>query len=857
MHIGTVLLQPQRITRANVTDPSLNLVEDVLSLVMRVAVDKALGGHILETMGASFDATAAQMVKKVEANFDAAQQKLRGQLNALIEFLPGFVSPLAEVDDPAELLETVAELLTLFADSLKDLSVDDLRKPIKGVLDVFQKDLGINSAFIEGQVWGLIDDIIARLQKMPAEANQMLRVNRLGVISTLRRIKRHLKGKFAFPEISADDLAISLIAYLRRAGIDEVAAKVACVGKGAGEVGKAGAAITSLVPYTGFAENTLGAAESSSVIKEKYLWYASWLSHYDSEIYLDPEQEKIFKVDGELIDRRTDWKMLDPFVQHLDPHYTFNLISEDTMEMLAYVTAMFAEGADFIMNLTSIKRADEASPISNALLAFAYTVVKGAVAAPFSFLLLNHWGVATNNFWGKRLANIPVILATVLSSLQGLHTNAAGGKAFVFWIMQLLGDVKKAFTCDAIPEAARDAILSGLTLMNYKGEGSPPIVGEDLRPLNRNEVNGIVGPVTTVFNILLTKVVPREKYAFPFQGPGSHAAEMWVLYNLVAGTGFGLLGGFVGVLIAQIFSRSIDWGLMGKTMLTLTAKSLGFFWINLFSFKENDTDDGKYNPRGPAFAGYPSSKGSPYRLPWAGDSSYMCVQGNQGFWSHNNFGSTPQVYAFDFALDQGDEVLAARPGTVVDYFDWVPDDTNETTPASGPTPTAADPRPAGGLTIYPQTLSRNWNFILIRHDCDDNGVSRPPNDDYDLDEGSTAESKNVITTYGVYGHGRDGSVRKVFGDRSVAAQDIIGTKVKQGQVIMLAGSTGVSAHNHLHIHIVPGPASDVAPPIRLDADPNDNTIPAVIQRTIPFVFDDVDGPPLSLTYYTSKNSRVP
>jgi hypothetical protein len=137
------------------------------------------------------------------------------------------------------------------------------------------------------------------------------------------------------------------------------------------------------------------------------------------------------------------------------------------------------------------------------------------------------------------------------------------------------------------------------------------------------------------------------------------------------------------------------------------------FWINVYIWRENDTGGGTFNPEGDEFAGYPDQDSSPYLLPWTGGDTIVCSQGNQGLFSHNNVSAgREQIYAYDFHLDQGDRVRAARAGTVVDYFDSVPNNTEDET--------AAD-----FTTVSGQTTSDSKNFIVIRHDTA-NAVPRKP-----------------------------------------------------------------------------------------------------------------------------------
>jgi hypothetical protein len=112
----------------------------------------------------------------------------------------------------------------------------------------------------------------------------------------------------------------------------------------------------------------------------------------------------------------------------------------------------------------------------------------------------------------------------------------------------------------------------------------------------------------------------------------------------------------------------------------------------------------------------------------------------------------------------------------------------------------------------------------------------------------------VRGTYGVYGHGRQNFMTTIFGT-SVLAQ-VRGRFVQQGQRIMLANSTGNSAYNHLHVHIL-----------------GRSTLTGAGAYGIPFVYRNVehtisngiwkgifypsDGRPRSMTFYTSTNVRIP
>jgi hypothetical protein len=481
--------------------------------------------------------------------------------------------------------------------------------------------------------------------------------------------------------------------------------------------------------------------------------------------------------------------------------------------------------------------------------------------------------------------------------------------------MTLLGpDLAEMLVYKYFTEAARDFTLSLLTLLNMKTDAP-----EGQKPRNHEEIDGVANAFVILFQNLQLLIFRREDYLQPFQGPlaGQQAVKLFVEWMLLIGTGFGLMGGMLGAAAGQAVARTTDKGVffLKLPFAVLQTVALFFFWM--YMHQEGNTDDGTYNPYTPTpFAGYPKPKsGSPYKLPYADTLGSVYVgQGNQGYWSHN-FLNVTQVYAYDFSMSQSDEIIAARPGTVVAFWETVPDDTNPgatnnrtalTVPvAAGPPPpptlTVANPAvlapkgqvlitdpatgtsqdvsytsivggvlqgcvwPPGGpavnygpsgagpAAIPAATVSQvapGWNFVVIRHDLDDALNPAGPISTYDVGPGGLG------LTCAVYGHGRTGSVTAAFGRQTrtglpPATPAIIGTQVKRGMPIMDAGDTGISFHNHLHMHVVPDPGSRYS---------TFGGVRAPASVTIPFVFSDSDvdddGVCRHFTFYTSSNQRV-
>jgi len=527
-------------------------------------------------------------------------------------------------------------------------------------------------------------------------------------------------------------------------------------------------------------------------------------------------------------------------------HYTFKHATPETTEHLAYHSAWASDGLETLLHLVSLERGDYASNSFNAVWNVVNLIVKLVAKRPLSDYI-THWGTGSIS-----------IVGTLLASLEGMHTRVSAFNWFAFWVFVLLvSDMGEKALYGYWLNMARNLLLSFTTLLNYEGARVETDfltgIRDRNRPQNRVVVDGVVNVFVDLSLIWLAYLVPRDEYIFPFA-----SVDLTLGYGIGAALGMGLLGGFVGTVIAESIAWAEDWEVLGYSLLKSMLWSVSRFWPYLYILREGDTDGGRYNPTGPAFSGYPDSDTSPYNLPYEAGSSILWGQCNQGMWSHHftgEAGDRPQVYAFDLAMDQDDEVLAMRPGTVVDFFDWVPNDENVRTN-----------RPAFPAGTPPQmgTLARNWNFIMIRHDRNEDGTlipvgSLPPNPNplnspHDLDQGG-----GRVVTYSVYGHGRNGSVRDIFATRlgipvaNILPNAIIGQTVLRGQPIMRAGDTGVSFHNHLHIQVMVGPATGVE--VRLDNA--GGTPPSVNNYTIPFLFREIDGVPKVLNSYLSQNTRRP
>lgn len=822
--MGAVLVRPQRVRRAQSADPATVLASELASLGTRLVMDAEQGGRVAEIAKAAAEQALRAFLQARLATAQAAVPRLSDWLLRVLRALTG-VGPELRVGTPAQGIELARTLIERVGTATQNASVERIRPYVAELLQIVQVEFGLSLPALETMVWEIVDDIIERLEALPPEPQRAARENRLDTIRMLRRIKRLIRGRFPLPLLDADRITDAIATTLRRINADAVGRKVACVSTNIGAIDDAARAVEELVPIGISQFASLGAAAAATTTSEKYCWYASWL--LGSDVVINASRSQITKGD-EVIATGVNLGLADipEFRAGTTPHYTFNAVDLEAMETMAYALYVSADALDLLLHLTSLEEGDYAS---NALNAFWFTFIgfgKVFYGRPLMSNAVETWV-------------FPPILSLLLS-FEGMHTKVNTTNWFAMWITLLLPDVGEAIIYRQVSATVRDGFLSFFTLLNYQGDFHSD-ADPDPRPLNRQHIDGVAALPAIFINMGQFAAYPREEYAQPFQS-GDHALKFFLFHDLLIGTLFTLLNRLAGCLLAMAIGRSFDPRIWAESLLWRIPVGWVTWLISLYMAVEGDTKDGTYNPGGAAFAGYPPHDTSPYTLPYPKDAVVYVGQANQGIFSHN-FMNIEQTYSYDFSMDEGDLILASRPGTVVDYFDWVADDIN---PDAAQMTAAANEATASGFLITSptsQTTSDSWNFIAIRHDCDDAGNPLPvPDATHDQGPGGTP-----VRTYAIYGHGRKDSVRELFGARGIAETAIIGSKVKRGDRIIRAGDTGISFHNHLHMMVQEGPDVATAPLDRSQySDP-----------TIPFVFKDVthligrDGVCKNLNFYKS------
>jgi hypothetical protein len=893
MSIGSVLLQPQRLERSLLISAQASLGDDFLSLASRVVFDPLGSEKVFAACESAFQGIGPRMLDNAGDGFDRAIGRLRALGQPLLDKLSAFTASPPDVEDSAAFFDFALGMVDGAVAFAEALTAEKLRAIVAELRDILVVELKLGPAFLESLLWQAVDESIAKLESLPLEGDAD--ATRRSLVALLRRIKRSVRGVLTLPALSTDQLATNLLDALRRAGLQLFIDEAKCIADAIRKLRAAGTSVNDVVAR--FGAGSVGAAQAKKPESgDRYCYYASWLASTEGRPSIGfssagdffgglgwsilnglpafPADEVWVTADGRQVIRRNvfrddevlhegtnvQWYEAPLYAGGKRPGYTFkhkglnpefmeawagwSNIAVDFLKGIAHFIDLQTEPHDFSSNLFhmfwnlingSIKMSGQPPPVS---------LLNNAIGGPQAL----RW--AWNGF---------PLLMTMLCALEGRHTKADASK-FVYYVTLLGEDAVEAITYDAVFHTIRDIFLSLFTLLNYDGATYPPDSGPDERPLNRNHLDVWVSLASLGTSKLLTLMIPRENYKYPFAEDNDAMYAWWFAGGTIAGALAGFLGAGIG---SFALAQASDGLLLGKWTGKQAFLGMLMFWPTIYGLMEGDTAGGTYNPTGEDFAGYPDHETSPYRLPYAAGTHEFCGQGNEGMWSHH--GSGEQVYAYDFGLDQAENVHAARDGTVVDYFDWVANDINpdDAEKRAAMKRTLTDPYLLiDGQTGFLESADRTEekidennsqspkaNFVMIRHDNPFGTETDEQRAAHDRGPGG-----GQVVTYAVYLHARLNGVRDVL--TAVApgndATQIIGLQIRRGQPIMLAGNTGKSTHNHLHFNIqTDGSTSPTATlPIKKSSMKGSD---------LPFVFREVthvigtDGVPQSLNHYLSEN----
>jgi hypothetical protein len=276
MSIGSVLVQPQRITRVSV-DADARLIDDVTRMIAFLVEDLASEGPLAQALFDAVDAVGPRLQQELETRLRSVVATLRIRAQQFVSSLEGFGNEFGDVgQDPARAMQLAGRLLTMISDGLGTLTYPGLRERVQFVADLLERDLGLSAEFIEAQIAAFLNDIAARIAALDDGGDEKVRRQRRFCAATFRRLARFLQANFHFPGLNVDGLTRALYDLLQQAGIDEVIRQARCA-LGEFETAVAGAsALGAAVP--GIGARSVGAAALVDLSGQPvYAWYPSWL----------------------------------------------------------------------------------------------------------------------------------------------------------------------------------------------------------------------------------------------------------------------------------------------------------------------------------------------------------------------------------------------------------------------------------------------------------------------------------------------------------------------------------------------------------------------------------------------------
>ena len=905
--LGSILIQPQMLDRMHGRGVGDEMADEIVAIAHQLSLDPAAAEAVLPAFQAAGQRFADALLARLGPRLPQALTELRGLIEPITQPIASLATGAPSGPGPtstADLLERLADSLERLAPIAGLLTDAQIRSTLQRAQRILTDTLGLSQAGFRADFLVLLGEVRAELRTHPAGASAQVKAVREAFACLLSRLERDVYPRFPTLDLDLDRLAGILIRALRDTPLPAISGQAECllgrieavlrllaeIARGAAVNTRGGlprATLPAASATTRSARSRAGSRSTGVPPRSEdgeYCWYASWLyarhrqgfqngfwtgllqnitpGYPGDEVWLTTDQ-KCLVLRRATVDDAVLHRADTPFAWHQAPqfagpasreHFSFGAISPAFHEDWTRATAILQKSAAGFWHAVAMGMGEREYACNIPLWLWNWTdaVARGAGDAPLPSLIVRSLGWGVGSSW--LFSSLLPMLTVLGGSFEGVHTKTTAGLGFLQWLTLIGGDALSAYTISGATQGVNDFFLSLFTLINQTGPDGPPPVGDDLRPANWQRADPVIGLVNLAIGFGFRALIPRDDYGLPFKNGSASFGPLYFPWMLLGAPLINAFGNMLGTFIAWAIARNHTPLQLGEKVGLGALFGTLTFIIEFYSQRDGSTDGGRYNPRiDPTdtpypdtrsdFAGYPEKAGSPYHLPYAADSAMYVGQANLGFFSHARWNSFPQIYAYDFAHDFGDEILAIRDGTVVDFFDWIPDNiqpdgTQQEAAYNASAPTMI----AGGADPW-RSRYVSWNFIVVRHDA--------RIDTQDRDQGGTP-----VSTYAVYGHGATGGVRDLW--QSLYGKtplQIIGTRVRRGKPVMRAGSTGVSFHNHLHLHVVPGP--DPA------TTPGTGPLPIVEENdlgnyTLPFVFADApgDGVLKNLRWYRSRNTRT-
>lgn len=817
MSLANVLIRPRLLDRFAADE--LRVGDVVIELAGRLAADAAQKGSAVEKIGRAADAAHQKLHQEVVPRVRQAVPKVQAWFQPIEAGVVAGFSSVGNPKDAESALQSIASLLDWLADTFDKISADAIAQHIRALVLIIEDDFGFTferfgqllQEASDAVIQELCADYLAGQRSEDAKKDFVIGSH----LAWLRRLFQE-EIPIDLAALRLRDLGDWLAIELPRTGWDDLRARLATLFRDLATVCKGFSGQFSFdVSTNKGAMSRRGDTTPRALESPEISWYATWLAEQAETLKRSVEPEDWEKALGllgvvqEYVQVADRFKPQDePFAQQV----ANDGVPFQFLEVYTWAADFLLDFLDVVFNIVDFK---EGSKVVNGIeiglkgAKGAYTALgfipegEGWVRGKQVFDAVDFTWDKTKFIWeslegegtGLKWAKI----AKYFAGFQFATPDADGREIFKTWM----------------EEGARDLVLSVLTLSNARQNTSNESVlhqaTEGTVALSRF-IGHWLGAWASSWDF--PPFGGKRHYGFP-EHDALHIVRFFGINVLFCSFGFSLMFQYPGYWLAFALSGKDNTEDFGKVVTDTFIEYLPFRLFPPFYlfWWDGDTDGGKWGTNLsreviPISKGYPPADTSPYELPFEkkADKWVECLQGHHGFWSHNAW--TGKLYAADFGMDYGEAVLAMRGGTVVDYQDH-----------------------------WPDSSYSGWNYIIIRHDDPTEAATPDPAHDF-------APDGALTITYATYGHARHFGVRHAFQTRGIRPEQIIGTAIQKGQVLMYAGDTGSDALSvQVHVHVA------------ASAETNAPSIPFVF-KNLPgegFIRKAAAGVPKTGAYYTSNN----
>ena len=713
MSIGNILIRPQLLARQN-NDADAQTMDLFFGLMMQLSQDFAAGGNSSKKIIAAIGDEQHELntlIQSLVPKLEGANATMMSWMNPYLSIIDGIKNE--DFSDPSQMGQVIDKIFELAAKIISDLKSDKIAALLNNLADIVENDLELKYATFEQLFLSFFNRIVDALEADFLGGVQTDEaINQFALARQALRLEKLLTDLLKANPLPAFNVRLLVAEFQRQLEMDGWDTSLDAI---QGQLEKAKQIISDLIPVIKMVLDLQGTRDISP--GKRYSWYASWFLDEGTTV-ADP-----FNLENE------------PFAQDMGLGSGQTLpIGTGFLEVWTQFSKIVSSIAKAIIYGLQIDKDRKVSPALTMGWQITMAILSMFSSAGESETLADFYKFINDDTFQK--------IITKVLAIGGSFEEYPGG--FWEWLLDIAPAASSRQSDGTeIPDLVCDLFLSLFTLINSEAKNKDRIKGFTALgryggtriaslALGRKDLYYQVFSDNFGLTVLAILSGGAITYAFEFIGwllSGAVSRGFSDRYWKFESEGFSLVTEFLG-----------DKNAFGGILLNSHKEfftTWGDFWAGktdkgAFGVKVSKDQDGKITRQEIKFKGYPEQSSSPYKLPFPKSKPVLCLQSHQGFSSHNY--RKGQIYAVDFLLLPGQDILAMRDGVVENAIDTF------------------------------EKKEEDHNYILIRHD---------PDPAHDL-----GENGNLLPcSYARYEVAKNESINCM-----------VNTKVKQGDIIMKLGS---------------------------------------------------------------------